>query len=216
MASYRVKRPKKNGQAAGSNKLQKMLATYILYDAYDNTAFHNLNSLSEWRFIGGNKDFRLEKFKKLYPQRELPPFKSKCLCHKDIVENCYIEHIYCKKVLVIGNCCVDEILESDRMRIRILDDKSDKSEKEKEKSEKTVKKSKKRAREKSDKSDKSDKGQKDQSYKYDNSTIIKFGKHRGSSFAYVKANDRTYCNWAKKEENPTGQLYHFVQWLKNK
>jgi hypothetical protein len=45
--------------------------------------------------------------------------------------------------------------------------------------------------------------------------LITFGKHTGKTFLFVAKNDTGYCTWAKKQENPSGPLAVFVEYLKS-
>lgn len=40
-----------------------------------------------------------------------------------------------------------------------------------------------------------------------------FGKHRGKTYDEVRCSDKSYCTWALRQENPSGGLYEFVQYL---
>ena len=44
---------------------------------------------------------------------------------------------------------------------------------------------------------------------------ITFGKHCGKTFEEVRCQEKGYCQWALRQEQPSGALKEFVQYLKS-
>jgi hypothetical protein len=61
-----------------------------------------------WKYSGGNRDRHRRYYKILFPNTELPPYSSECVCGHYIVENCYISNE--DSILIIGNCCIKKFM----------------------------------------------------------------------------------------------------------
>jgi hypothetical protein len=183
----------KNGDKNGKeNNLRKALHRYMLQ--HDKNYFPIPNILAEWQFIGGNKNFRYDLFKQHYPNKQLPLYQKYCICGKYMKENCYIEHIYRKTILVICNSCINEIIESDNSR-RIIEDTTYNS---------------------------SNDSSIDDNFHDISTTLsnegnryIDYGKlHNGRTYCYVLENHPDYCRWVLRQIEPCRGMATFVNWLK--
>lgn len=45
------------------------------------------------------------------PNTPLPDKTHNCICGHPIIENCYIENIHSKEILILGNCCINRFVE---------------------------------------------------------------------------------------------------------
>jgi len=45
----------------------------------------------------------------------------------------------------------------------------------------------------------------------DGDTTFAFGKQKGKTFSYVFSNDKSYVNWARKQDSPSGSLLQFLE-----
>lgn len=66
--------------------------------------------VNEWKYAGGNKNRHLNYFKMMFPTKNIPKEKEKCICGHSIQENCYITDKNHKYILVLGNCCIKRFL----------------------------------------------------------------------------------------------------------
>lgn len=62
----------------------------------------------KWKYCGGNLNRHRRYFSLFFKERDLPDYKSNCVCGHDIVENCYITDG--DKIHVLGNCCIKKFL----------------------------------------------------------------------------------------------------------
>ena len=83
-----------------------------LKDDYD----MDLDALKSWRYGGGNSKSHLNYFKLLFKD-DLPAWTSRCVCGKEIVENCYIYKETEDEIqfLILGNECIKKFLPEDKI-----------------------------------------------------------------------------------------------------
>jgi hypothetical protein len=58
-----------------------------------------------WRYCGGDRDEHLSYWRML-KLGKMPENQINCICSQSITENCFIENINTKKIIVCGNCCI--------------------------------------------------------------------------------------------------------------
>lgn len=60
--------------------------------------------IKRWIRCGGSDD--IDKFREIFPDRNLPPHQEYCICGHDIIHNKYITNLEKTEILVLGSCCV--------------------------------------------------------------------------------------------------------------
>lgn len=65
-----------------------------------------------WTYCGGNMNEGIKYFKQCFENSQLLPYINKCICGHDIIENCYITNENKSIVLIVGNCCIKQFIET--------------------------------------------------------------------------------------------------------
>ena len=71
-----------------------------------NLTYEEVNN--NWKYCGGDHDHHWSYFRLVYPQKQLPEHKEKCVCDHDIERNCYITDG--NEIIVIGSCCIKRFM----------------------------------------------------------------------------------------------------------
>ena len=151
------------------------------------------NCKKEWKYIGGLEGRHLKKLvttfgEKYYEVVNIPTHSSKCICGHHIEEQCYIQNIHTKEVVVVGNCCIKKFLGIDTSSICQHCGNKNKSRKDSFCSE----------------------------CRGGILNIGKFSGKNSKSYRYIMLHDPEYCRWAQqKVSSPSGKLLEFVEFLRS-
>jgi hypothetical protein len=92
---------------------ESLLSNIQIFEDYDELSkrfikgleTHNLTmeEIKNWIRCGGSDD--IDKFREIFPDRNLPPHQEYCICGHDIIHNKYITNLEKTEILVLGSCC---------------------------------------------------------------------------------------------------------------
>ena len=89
-----------------------------LYGSLRNMSEEGIDSLYQWKYIGGDKGYHYMALQKSIKNGEvnmndLPSHQEQCCCSHPIEEQCYVKNIYNEIVLVVGSSCIKRFMNLD-------------------------------------------------------------------------------------------------------